>query len=129
MSGYDREDDVQMDKYTMLHKVAEHSDSSLEQTQRFYQAMVEVFSEALGQGEDMDCLPEWGRFIPKLRENPARNESSPRCPKKAHYFIQFKPSPGFEKMLLTMAERKPGQVTKGGNAEWKKKHAGYRFPE
>ncbi|RJW37565.1 hypothetical protein DXC92_20960 [Clostridiales bacterium TF09-2AC] len=69
MSGYDRGDDAQMDKST-----------------------VEVFPEALSQGEDMECLPEWGRFIPKLREN-------------------------------------PGQITKGGNAEWKRKHAGYHFPE
>lgn len=88
-----------MEKECILLRVAERSGYSLAETEQFYTAFVEVFTEILGQGETMECLPEWGRFIPKVNDNPARNPNSPRNPKKMHCFVQFKPGKKLERAL------------------------------
>lgn len=92
-----------MDQDKMIQKIAERSGSSYEETRRFYRAMVEVFAETLGKGEAVECVPDFGRFIPKLRENPGRNVNSPRTPKKASYFIQFKAGRQFEYSLFSFS--------------------------
>lgn len=94
---------------TLLNRVAEKSGYSREETQQFYQAMVSVFAETLGQGETMECLPEWGRFIPKLRDNSGRQKNSPRREKKPHYYIQFRPGKEFEDYLCSCLETEDDQ--------------------
>ena len=80
-----------MDKDRMLREIAVRSGYSEEE---------DVFTEALGNRESIDCLPEWGSFIPKLRDNMGRQENSPRAEKKPHYYIRFRPSKEFERKLL-----------------------------
>ena len=89
-----------MDKDRMLREIAVRSGYSEEETRQFYAALVDVFTEALGNRESIDCLPEWGSFIPKLRDNMGRQENSPRAEKKPHYYIRFRPSKVFERKLL-----------------------------
>lgn len=106
-----------MKKESILLKVAERSGYSLAETEQFYTAFVEVFTEVLGQGETMECLPELGRFIPKVNDNPARNPNSPRNPKKMHCFVQFKPGKRLESSLCLGALQRmagdSGYSTKG----------------
>ena len=89
-----------MNQKEFIQLVAERSGSSVEQTEQVYSAMVHVFSEALGKGEPVECLPTWGRFISKRRDNPGLNEHSPRQPKKPRYLIQFRSSKEFEAKLF-----------------------------
>lgn len=93
-----------MEQGVLLQMVAEKSGCSIEETRQVYQALVTVFAETLGNGEMLDCLPDWGRFIPKLRDNVGRQENSPRRLKKPHYYIQFKPSKNMEKQLFSCLE-------------------------
>lgn len=111
-----------MNQKALLREISEQSGYSLEETEQFYTALVGVMARSMSRGESVDCQPEWGRFIPKLRENPGRQENSPRREKKPHYFIQFKPSPGFEQKLFAAAavttddqsnEEKPKQLIRG----------------
>ncbi|MCD7909849.1 MAG: HU family DNA-binding protein [Clostridium sp.] len=89
-----------MDRDGLILKIAERSGYSEEETRRFYGVLVEMFNEILGRGESIECLPEWGSFAPKLRDNPGRQENSPRKEKKPHYYIRFRPSKQFERDLF-----------------------------
>lgn len=51
-----------MDKDRMLREIAVRSGYSEEETRQFYAAFVDVFTEALGNRESIDCLPEWGEL-------------------------------------------------------------------
>lgn len=88
-----------MNQEALLCKVSEQAGCTLEETRRFYKALVTVLAETLGQGEEAVCLPEWGRFLAKPHKNPGRCADSPRRPKKAHWTIQFKASKCFETTL------------------------------
>lgn len=89
-----------MNRERILTEVAARSGYSPEETRQFYTTFVEVFTEALGEGESIDCLPEWGSFIPKLRDNMGRQENSPRRERKPHYYIRFRPSKEFERKMF-----------------------------
>lgn len=89
-----------MDQGALLKELSKKSGYSLEDTRKFYQTFISVLAETLSQGEPLDCMPEWGKFIPKLRDNVSRNENSPNRLKKPYYFIQFKPGKRFEDQIL-----------------------------
>lgn len=95
-----------MDQKELIQSVAKRSGCCVEQAEQVYSAMVDVFSKALGKGEPVECLPTWGRFISKLRDNPGLNGHSPRQPKKPRYLIQFKSSKEFEAKLFHAAAPK-----------------------
>lgn len=90
-----------MDQSELLRKLSQKSGYDMEETRVFYEALISVFAETLGQGELLDCMPDWGRFTPKLRDNLSRNDNSPNRPKKPYYLIQFKPGRRFEDQLFT----------------------------
>ena len=54
-----------MNQEALLCKVSEQAGCTLEETRRFYKALVTVLAETLGQGEEAVCLPDWGRFLAK----------------------------------------------------------------
>ena len=89
-----------MNQETLLCKVAEQSGYTLEETRRFYQVFIHILSQTLSRGEEAQCLPDWGRFTPKLNENLGRNADSPRRPRKTSCHIQFKASKSFKNALL-----------------------------
>lgn len=90
-----------MDQQGLLREISQKSGYGMEETRIFYQALVTVLAETLGQGERLDCMPDWGRFIPKLRDNVSRNDNSPNRPQKPYHIIQFKPGKHFEEQLFS----------------------------
>lgn len=98
-------EDNSMNQDRLLEEAAARTGVSLEEAEGFYQVLVDILAESMGQGESVECMPAFGKFIPKLRDNVGLNEESPRSRKKPHYFIQFKPSKKFEQMLLLQTER------------------------
>ena len=70
-----------------------------EQVERVYFALVQVLGDTLGQGEMADLRPEWGCFLPKLSDNPGRNQDSPRIPKTPRYNVRFRAGGAFEQKL------------------------------
>ena len=88
-----------MDKLELLRKTAETSGVDQEQVERVYFALVQVLGDTLGQGETADLRPEWGCFLPKLSDNPGRNQDSPRMPKTPRYNVRFRAGGAFEQKL------------------------------
>ncbi len=73
---------------------------SLEEAERFYLAMVKVFQNTLGSGQDIELAPEFARFKVKLSDNPSLHENSPRTPKATKYTVKFMPGKELKKSLL-----------------------------
>lgn len=63
-----------------------------------YLSMINTLENVLGRGEVVDLSPEWGKFIPKLREQKL-NPGSPRTPKDTRYQVFFRFSNDFEKKI------------------------------
>lgn len=97
-----------MDRLTLLQRVKEVSGHDSETVEEVFQSLLSVMSSTMGEGENIECQPDWGKFIPKLRDNVGRNEGSPRTPKKKYYYIQFKPSSSFEAAMFTSAGQRAG---------------------
>ncbi len=88
-----------MDKMELLRKMAETSGVGQDEVERVYFALVQVLGDTLGHGEPADLRPEWGCFLPKLSDNPGRNQNSPRTPKATRYHIRFRAGGAFEQKL------------------------------
>lgn len=63
-----------MRQEVLLDEIADRTGFSPEMTRKFYQAVTDLFADSLDQGKLPECLPEWGSFIPKLRDNPDEND-------------------------------------------------------
>lgn len=88
-----------MEKNELFHKVSKETELDLAQIEKVYYSMVHLMSDALGEGEEVALVPEWGIFVPKLWDNPGRNENSPRTRRGACYKIRFRPGKEMEKQL------------------------------
>lgn len=94
-----------MNQNELIEKLAIRTGFSMEEAEDFYQVLVDILAESMGQGESVECMPAFGKFLPKLRDNLGLNEESPRSKRKPHYFIKFKPSKNFEQKLLLQTNR------------------------
>lgn len=88
-----------MERKDILHEISEKTGVGQEQVEKTYYSMVSIISDALSRGEEVNLNPEWGSFIPKLWDNPALNENSPRTRKAARYKVRFRPGKEMEKGL------------------------------
>lgn len=97
-----------MKQEEMFHKISEETDVDVEQIKKVYGSMVRIISDTLSNGEEVVLIPEWGIFIPKLWDNPGRNENSQRTRQEAHYKVRFRPGKEMEKQLKLPRDRDNG---------------------
>lgn len=97
-----------MKQEEMFHKISEETDVEIEQIKKVYGSMVRIISDTLSNGEEVVLIPEWGIFIPKLWDNPGRNENSQRTRQEAHYKVRFRPGKEMEKQLKLPRDRDNG---------------------
>lgn len=89
-----------MDREELLKKVSDTSGISMNDVKRVYDSMTVCIIDALSAGDNVMLMPELGAFQPKLNDNTARNENSPRTPRKAVYKVRFRPGKIMEKRLM-----------------------------
>lgn len=94
-----------MKQEEMFHKISEETDVEMEQIEKVYHSMVRIISDTLSSGEEVVLIPEWGIFMPKLWDNPGRNENSQRTRQAAHYKVRFRPGKEMEKQLKLPQDR------------------------
>lgn len=83
----------------MFRKISQETALEQEQVEKVYRSMVQIISDTLSAGEEVVLIPEWGIFIPKLWDNPGRNDNSQRTRQAAHYKVRFRPGKEMEKQL------------------------------
>lgn len=88
-----------MEREEFLKNVADTSGLSEQQVKHVYEAMAACIIKSLSEGDNVILLPELGSFLPKLNDNTARNENSPRTPRDAAYKIRFRPGKAMESKL------------------------------
>ena len=88
-----------MEKEEIMTRVAACSECDGAVVERVCLALCAVMGEALAQGREASFLPELGRFIPKLNDNPGRDARSPRTPKAPDYTVRFRPGALMERKL------------------------------
>lgn len=97
-----------MKQEEMFHKISEETDVEIEQIKKVYGSMVRIISDTLSNGEEVVLIPEWGIFMPKLWDNPGRNENSQRTRQAAHYKVRFRPGKEMEKQLKLPQDHENG---------------------
>ncbi|RGY96818.1 HU family DNA-binding protein [Clostridium sp. AM58-1XD] len=55
-----------MEQSALLKQIAKQSGYEIDIVERVYCALISVMSDAMGKGEKVVCMPEWGRFILSL---------------------------------------------------------------
>ena len=88
-----------MKQEEMFRKITQETAVEQELVEKVYRSMVQIISETLSAGEEVVLIPEWGIFIPKLWDNPGRNENSQRTRQATHYKVRFRPGKEMEKQL------------------------------
>lgn len=88
-----------MEREEFLKQVADVSGMSEQEVTHVYEAMTSCIIRSLSEGDNVILLPELGSFVPKLNDNTARNENSPRTPREAAYKIRFRPGKVMEQKL------------------------------
>lgn len=89
-----------MNREAMLCQISEETGFELNQIEAMYLSMVHVISDALSSGEEVNLSKEWGSFIPKMWDNPALSDNSPRTRRTACYKVRFRPGKALEKQLV-----------------------------
>lgn len=88
-----------MKREEFLKQVSDTSGVPEREVTQVYEAMTACIIRSLSEGDDVVLLPELGSFVPKLNDNTARNEHSPRTPRDAVYKIRFRPGKAMEQKL------------------------------